>query len=213
MDTHGGLFYSSEDSSYPGALTNLQCSPFRAHLPGLYLTVFVCLIWFFTSQSTIFQVCWDGSSWVEPVLSKDKCILLKDTTQWLRRGSNLQPFGLESITLHWASALPINTMTHLFLHYKWLHKTGSTEHMLPKKLQLRQTQWHQRGLNLRPLGFESSTLQLSHCAPIPYSYCRTCLKRPLKKKTKKFNTDYCLMQVKSIAKCSKGAFCNTFDLH
>ena len=23
----------------------------------------------------------DGSSWVEPVLSKDKCVLLKDTTQ------------------------------------------------------------------------------------------------------------------------------------
>ena len=32
---------------------------------------FVCLIWFFTSQSTIFQICQDGSSWVEPVLSKD----------------------------------------------------------------------------------------------------------------------------------------------
>ena len=41
---------------------------------------FVCLIWFFTSQSTVFQLYWDGSSWVEPVLSKDKCVLLKDTT-------------------------------------------------------------------------------------------------------------------------------------
>ena len=29
----------------------------------------ICLIWFFTSQSTIFQLCRDGSSWVEPVLS------------------------------------------------------------------------------------------------------------------------------------------------
>ena len=28
-----------------------------------------------------------------------------------------------------------------------------------------------------------------------------------------FNTDYCLMQVKSIAECSKRAFCNTLDLH
>ena len=28
-----------------------------------------------------------------------------------------------------------------------------------------------------------------------------------------FKTDYCLMQVKSIAECSKRAFCNTFDLH
>ena len=31
----------------------------------------VCLIWLFMSQSTIFQLCRDGSSWVEPVLSKD----------------------------------------------------------------------------------------------------------------------------------------------
>ena len=30
---------------------------------------FFCLIWFFASQSTIFQLCWDRSSWVEPVLS------------------------------------------------------------------------------------------------------------------------------------------------
>ena len=28
-----------------------------------------------------------------------------------------------------------------------------------------------------------------------------------------FKTDYPLMQVKSIAECSKRAFCNTFDLH
>ena len=56
-------------------------------------------------------------------------------------------------------------------------------------------------------------------------YSKTCLKWPLKKKTKMvFKTDYRLMQVKSIAECSKGsilqyfwpprgAFCNTFDLH
>ena len=64
-------------------------------------SVFFCFffIWFFTSQSTIFQLCWDGSSWVEPVLSKDKCVLLKDKTQWRRWGSNLLPLGLESSTL------------------------------------------------------------------------------------------------------------------
>ena len=28
--------------------------------------------------STIFQLYRDGSSWVEPVISKDKCVLLKD---------------------------------------------------------------------------------------------------------------------------------------
>ena len=35
------------------------------------------------------------------------------------------------------------------------------------------------------------------------------------KRTQKlvFNTYHCLMQVKSIAECSRGEFCNTFDLH
>ena len=60
---------------------------------------FVYLIWFFTSQSTIFQLCWDRSSWVEPVLSKDKCVLLKDTTQWRRWGLNPWSLGLKSSTL------------------------------------------------------------------------------------------------------------------
>ena len=31
--------------------------------------------------------------------------------------------------------------------------------------------------------------------------------------TKVLNTDDSLMHVKSIAECSLGAFCNTFDLH
>ena len=43
---------------------------------------------------------------------------------------------------------------------------------------------------------------------------KTCLKRPLKiDKTKILMTDGSLMQVESIAECSLGAFCNTFDLH
>ena len=47
-------------------------------------------------------------------------------------------------------------------------------------------------------------------------YSKTCLKRPLKKYKKLFvffKTDYRIMQVKSIAECSQGAFCNNFDLH
>ena len=47
-------------------------------------------------------------------------------------------------------------------------------------------------------------------------HSKTCLKRPLRKKTKIvcfFKTDYRIMQVKSIAECSQGAFCNTLDLH
>ena len=58
-----------------------------------------CLIWFYTSQSTIFQLRCDGSSLVKPVLSKDNCVLLKDTTQWCRWGSNMRPLSLESSTL------------------------------------------------------------------------------------------------------------------
>ena len=46
------------------------------------------------------------------------------------------------------------------------------------------------------------------------NYSKTCLKQPLKKRPKLVSkTDHCLMQVKSIAECSKRAFCNTFDLH
>ena len=46
-------------------------------------------------------------------------------------------------------------------------------------------------------------------------YSRTRLKRPLKKKTKQrkvLKTIDSLMRVESIAECSLGAFCNTFDL-
>ena len=52
-----------------------------------------------------FSVMSDGSSWVEPVLSKDQCVLLKNTTQWRQWVSNQQPFSLESALYHWATAL------------------------------------------------------------------------------------------------------------
>ena len=45
-------------------------------------------------------------------------------------------------------------------------------------------------------------------------YSKICLERPLKNKQNKgLNADGRLMQVKSIAECFLGAFCNTFDLH
>ena len=47
----------------------------------VFLMTILCFVRL-TSQSTIFQLFLDRSSWVEPVLlSKDKCVLLKDTTQ------------------------------------------------------------------------------------------------------------------------------------
>ena len=48
-----------------------------------------CLILYVTVK--YFSVMSGRASWVEPVLSKDQCVLLKDTMQWRRRGSNLQP--------------------------------------------------------------------------------------------------------------------------
>ena len=53
-----------------------------------------------------FQLCLDGSSLVEPVLSKDKCVLLKDTTQWCRWDSNSLPLSLESSTLRLSHCAP-----------------------------------------------------------------------------------------------------------
>ena len=45
-------------------------------------------------------------------------------------------------------------------------------------------------------------------------YSKTCLKRSLKnRQTKVLKTNGSLMKVESIAECSLGAFCNTFDLH
>ena len=45
-------------------------------------------------------------------------------------------------------------------------------------------------------------------------YSKTCVKRSLiKAKTKLLMINGSLMKVESIAECSLGAFCNTFDLH
>ena len=52
---------------------------------------------------------------------------------------------------------------------------------------------------------------------IRVNYSKTCLKPPLKNYktifTKVLKTNGSLMKVESIAECSLGAFCNTFDLH
>ena len=56
------------------------------------------------SQSTLFQLCWDGSSWVEPVLSKHLC---------LAQGHNavppmrLEPAALLSQVKHSTTELPL----------------------------------------------------------------------------------------------------------
>ena len=76
----------------------------KTHAPQIVFLFCFCLIWFPTSQSTIFQLCWDRSSCVEPVLNKDKCDLLKDTTQWRRWGSTGPSVSSQAL-YHWATAL------------------------------------------------------------------------------------------------------------
>ena len=43
------------------------------------------MIWFFTSQWILFQICQEGSSWVEPILSKDLCLAQGHSTVTLVR--------------------------------------------------------------------------------------------------------------------------------
>ena len=47
----------------------------------IIIEMFVLLDLILYVPSTIFQLNRDGSSWVKPVLSKDKSVLLKDTTR------------------------------------------------------------------------------------------------------------------------------------
>ena len=74
-----------------------------------------CLIWFFMSKSTIFQLRREGSSWVEPVLS-----LAQGHNSVTRWGSNPRPFGLES------STLPLSHCVAVGIHQnKIFQKLGS----------------------------------------------------------------------------------------
>ena len=67
-------------------------------------------------------------------------------------------------------------------------------------------------LHLELLSTEVSS-DCSHCNT-SLKYSRTCLKWPLKnRQNKDLKTNGSLMKVESIAECSLGAFCNTFDLH
>ena len=61
---------------YPNPCNNEKCYK----VTTLYIFLFVSFDSICPSQQ-FFQLCQDGSSWVEPVLSKNKCVLLKDTTQ------------------------------------------------------------------------------------------------------------------------------------
>ena len=61
------------------------------------------------------QLCRDRSSWVEPVLSKDKCVLLKDITQWRRWDSNPRPRVKHSTTEPLCSLIRLENIVRSFL--------------------------------------------------------------------------------------------------
>ena len=67
---------------------------------------FACLILFFAYQSTIFQLCEDGSSWVEPVLSKINvsCSRTQRSDACEARTGNTT--ALSEALFNWATALP-----------------------------------------------------------------------------------------------------------
>ena len=62
-------------------------------------------VWFFESQSTIFQLCRDGSSWIEQLLSDDKCFLLKDTMQCAGKAQTRNPSVSSQALYHWVTAI------------------------------------------------------------------------------------------------------------
>ena len=70
-------------------------------LPVLFC--FVCLILYVLS--TIFQLNRDRFSWVEPVLSKDECVLLKDHKAVTP--VRLEPAAPRSRVKHSTTALPV----------------------------------------------------------------------------------------------------------
>ena len=79
----------------------------------MYKVIFVCLFdLILYVPSTIFQLNKDGSSWVEPVLSQDKCVLLKDHNAVTQ--VRLEPAALWSRVKH-STTESLRSLTRSFL--------------------------------------------------------------------------------------------------
>ena len=61
--------------------------------------------------STIFKLNRDGTSWVKPILSKDKCVLLKDHNAVTP--VRLEPAAPRSRVKHSTTELPITLVTNV----------------------------------------------------------------------------------------------------
>ena len=77
-----------------------------------------CLIWFFTSQSTIFQVCQDGSSWAEPVPSKDYVPCSRTQRSDAGEAWTRNPSIWSQTLYHWSTVLPKATLSAIRLIYR-----------------------------------------------------------------------------------------------
>ena len=99
----------------------------KSYLTSLAMTLFFDMICLFDLilyvPSTIFQLNRDGSSLVEPALSYDKCVLLKDHDAVTP--VNLEPSVSSQALYHWASALPF---WHDIFH--WITVTSNEKIML-----------------------------------------------------------------------------------
>ena len=80
----------------------------------------------------MFSVMSDGSSWVEPVLSKDKCVLHKDTAQWRRLGSNLRPLGTDSSTLPLSHCAPDSCCIERKYYYVHVQSNHTMEKIIER---------------------------------------------------------------------------------
>ena len=85
--------------------------------------VLFCLIHYI--PSTIFQLNRDGSSWVEPVLSKDKCVLLK-----VHNAVRLEPAAPRSRVKH-STTEPLHSLRICF---GWEIRFFSVKHSLSGEL-------------------------------------------------------------------------------
>ena len=97
----GQLTKKTKQTNINKTNTVSQCAKNLSQFERLW---FVSLIWFFTSLSTIFQLCRDGSSGARINVS---C----SGTQWRRWGSNLGHY-------HWAIALSSKIWVHVLIMHR-----------------------------------------------------------------------------------------------
>ena len=74
------------------------------------MTIYVLFDLILYVPSTIFQLNRDGSSWVETVLSLDKCVLLKDHNAVTSVRLEPAALGLESSTLPLSHCAPYDNL-------------------------------------------------------------------------------------------------------